>query len=36
MIVCGMALGVADMDKIENTLVSEREPVDQFVVFRDG
>ncbi len=36
MVVCGMALGVADMDRIENTLVSEREPLDQFVVFRDG
>ena len=36
MVVCGMALGVADMDQIENTLVSEREPLDQFVVFRDG
>jgi nitroreductase len=36
MIVCGMALGVADMDRIENTLVSERASLDQFVVFRDS
>jgi len=36
MVVCGMALGVADMDRVENALVSEREPLAQFVVFRDG
>ncbi len=35
MVLCGMALGMADMSKIENTLVSEREPVERFVVFRD-
>jgi len=30
-IVCGMALGWADPDKIENTLVTEREPLSAFV-----
>jgi hypothetical protein len=30
---CGLALGVADMSKIENSLVSEREPVSNFVKF---
>ena len=33
MVVCGMALGFADMDKIENTLVTERVPVSEFVKF---
>lgn len=33
MVVCGMALGWADPDKIENTLVTEREPVSGFVRF---
>ncbi|HEV2608842.1 MAG TPA: nitroreductase [Noviherbaspirillum sp.] len=33
MLVCGMALGYADPDKIENTLVTEREPVSGFVKF---
>lgn len=33
LVVCGMALGFADMDKIENTLVTEREPVSSFVRF---
>ena len=32
-VVCGMALGWADPDKIENTLVTEREPVSRFVQF---
>ena len=32
-VVCGMALGYADMSKIENTLVTEREPVTGFVKF---
>jgi nitroreductase len=32
-IVCGMSLGYADPDKIENTLVTEREPVAGFVRF---
>ena len=31
MVVCGMALGFADMDKIENSLVTEREPLPGFV-----
>jgi nitroreductase len=34
-IMCGLALGVADMSKIENSLVSEREPVANFVKFLD-
>jgi nitroreductase len=33
MLVCGMALGFADPDKIENSLVTEREPVSSFVRF---
>ena len=33
MLVCGMALGWADPDKIENTLVTEREPVSAFTHF---
>jgi nitroreductase len=33
MLVCGMALGFADPDKIENTLVTEREPLSSFVHF---
>ena len=33
MVVCGMALGYAAPDKIENTLVTEREPVKGFVRF---
>lgn len=33
MLVCGMALGVADPDKIENTLITEREPVAGFTRF---
>jgi len=33
MVVCGMALGYADPDKIENTLVTEREPVSAFARF---
>lgn len=35
MIVCGMALGFADPDKVENTLVTEREPVSTFARFLD-
>ena len=35
MVVCGMALGWADTTKIENTLVTEREPVASFVRFLD-
>lgn len=33
MVVCGMALGYAAPDKIENTLVTDREPVQSFVRF---
>ena len=33
MVVCGMALGVADESRIENSLVTEREPLDSFVTF---
>jgi nitroreductase len=33
--VCGMALGFADMTKIENTLVTERVPVSEFVRFME-
>jgi nitroreductase len=32
-VVCGMALGYADHSKIENSLVSEREPVAAFAKF---
>jgi nitroreductase len=32
-VVCGMALGWADPDKIENSLITEREPVTGFVQF---
>ena len=35
-IVCGMSLGWADMSRIENTLVTEREPLERFVQFRDA
>ncbi len=33
--VCGMSLGYADPARIENSLVTEREPVDRFVRFLD-
>lgn len=33
MVVCGMALGWADPDRIENSLVTERAPVDSFARF---
>ena len=33
--VCGMSLGYADPEKIENTLVTEREPVAAFARFMD-
>jgi nitroreductase len=33
MVVCGMSLGYADMDRIENTLATEREPVSGFARF---
>lgn len=32
-VVCGMALGYADESKVENTLVTEREPVSGFATF---
>ena len=35
MVVCGMALGHADLNAIENTLVTEREPVAGFTNFYD-
>lgn len=35
MVVCGMSLGMADPQAIENTLVTEREPVEQFARFLD-
>jgi nitroreductase len=33
MVVCGMALGYADLGKIENTLVTERVPASGFITF---
>ncbi|TWI64513.1 nitroreductase [Pseudoduganella lurida] len=33
MVVCGMALGVADPDRIENSLVTERAPLAAFATF---
>lgn len=33
MVICGMALGYADHSKIENSLISEREPVSGFTRF---
>ena len=35
MLVCGMCLGHADPDAIENTLATERAPLDDFVLFHD-
>jgi nitroreductase len=35
MVICGMSLGVIDPDAIENTLVTEREPVEGFTTFMD-
>lgn len=35
MVVCGMALGWADPDKVENSLVTEREPVGHFARFME-
>jgi nitroreductase len=32
-VVCGMALGYADQEKIENTLITEREPLSGFAKF---
>ena len=36
LLVCGMSLGHADPDRIENALVSEREPVARFTTYHDG
>jgi nitroreductase len=36
MFVCGMSLGYADPGRIENTLVTEREPVARFTTFHDA
>jgi hypothetical protein len=36
MVVCGMALGYADMSRIENTLETEREPVCGFARFMEA
>ncbi len=33
MLVCGMSLGFCDPSRIENSLVSEREPVSSFTRF---
>ena len=35
MVVCGMSLGFADPAAVENSLVTEREPVSSFAQFRD-
>ena len=35
MVVCGMSLGLADPEAVENTLVTEREPVAAFARFLD-
>lgn len=35
MLVCGMSLGYADTSSIENSLVTEREPVSAFTTFHD-
>ena len=35
MIVCGMSLGFADRSKIENSLMTERATVSEFVQFLD-
>ena len=35
-VICGMSMGYADLDAIENTLVTEREPVSGFVKFIGG
>ncbi|MEQ8586199.1 MAG: nitroreductase [Thalassobaculaceae bacterium] len=34
-VVCGMSLGYADWDKAENTLITERMPLEEFVTFRE-
>lgn len=35
LLVCGMSLGYADPDRVENTLVTEREPVGSFTRFHE-
>ncbi|WP_298236292.1 nitroreductase [uncultured Azohydromonas sp.] len=35
LLVCGMSLGHADPDRVENTLVTEREPVEGFTRFHE-
>jgi nitroreductase len=35
LLVCGMSLGYADPSRIENTLVTEREPVERFTTYHD-
>jgi nitroreductase len=35
MVVCGMSLGFADMAKVENTLITERAALTEFVQFLD-
>ena len=35
LLVCGMSLGYADPSRVENSLVTEREPVDRFTRFVD-
>jgi len=32
-VVCGMALGYADSSKVENTLITDRMPLEEFVKF---
>jgi len=34
-VVCGMSLGYADWDRVENTLITERAALDEFVTFRE-
>lgn len=34
-VVCGMSLGYADWDRVENTLLTERMPLEEFVTFRE-
>ena len=36
MVICGMALGWADLDEPTNALESEREPVDGFTTFHEA
>ncbi|HSV52807.1 MAG TPA: nitroreductase [Burkholderiaceae bacterium] len=36
LLVCGMSLGYADPSRVENSLVSEREPVSHFTHFHDS